>query len=143
MIQSRLPLLKLNAKLLRDPSKMPFPGRHLLLQHVLELARPQRSTRDCPSVWLETKQETVVNLSKGKSVVSQRLSVARPLAISKAPQTMALAQQDVIMAFLPLFCTRYARAALKGTTRDWLLAVLITWGKVAVHCLKLPSRPVD
>jgi hypothetical protein len=145
-LRSRWPLLRYCAWLLPNPAGRAFPSRRLLLHHVLELARPSRSRLargacECPSFCVGYKSETVVTLSKGKSCVTSKLNVTRPLALLRTSQPVYLSelQRRVLTALLPMLCLPYARTALRGPTKDWVVTFLLAWGKVATACLRLPQ----
>lgn len=139
LLASRWPLLHLAAVVLPNPQKREFGSRRLLLHHVMELAKPSRKVRDCPSTSVGYKAETVVTLSKGKSCVKSRLNLCRPVALLEGSQPLSDVQRQVLVALLPMFCLPYARSALRGPTRDWVVAFLLAWGKVAAVTLKLPQ----
>merc|ERR1712061_87426 len=139
LLRSRWPMLEFLARCLPNPQRRRFPPRRLLLQHVLELAKPTRRAQTCPSVCIGYKTETVVTLSKGKSCVKSVLSVRKPLSLLQAPHPLSDVQRRVLVALLPLFCLPYARTALRGHTRDWVVALLLAWGKAAATALTLPA----
>mmetsp|Transcript_38365 Transcript_38365/g.90166 ORF Transcript_38365/g.90166 Transcript_38365/m.90166 type:complete len:743 (+) Transcript_38365:91-2319(+) len=136
-LQSRWALLMYCSKLLPNPEKRALPTRRLLLQHVLELARPGRQVQECPKLCVEYKTETVVTLSKGKSCVSSRLSIAKPLALQKADLLLSPLQRRMLVALMPLFCLPYARKVLRGQTKQWVIAVLLAWGKISASMMSL------
>jgi len=141
LLASRFPFLRFLALTLRNPQKREFHAKRLLWHHVHELARPARKVVECPSVCVGYKAETVVTLRNGKSCVKSVLSLTRPLTLLTAPQPLSDVQQQVLSALLPVFCLPYARSALRGQTRDWVVALLLAWGKVAAVTLKLPQGP--
>jgi len=142
LLRSRWPLLRFVALHLGSPQRREFLSKRLLFQHVLELARPSRQVCTCPPVCVAYKAETVVTLSKGKSCVTSKLNVTKPLALLKAQaQPLSDVQRQVLAAMLPLFCLPYARSALKGNTRDWVIGFLLAWGKMATAALRLPQYP--
>lgn len=126
---------------LHNPHKREFPSKRLLLHHVFELAKPSQKIRECPSVCVGYKAETVVTLRNGKSCVKSVLSVVRPVSLLQAPQPLSEVQWQVLSALVPFFCLPYARSALRGHTRDWVVAFLLAWGKIAAVALSLPRGP--
>eukprot|EP00930_Biecheleria_cincta_P008650 TRINITY_DN11017_c0_g1_i1.p1 TRINITY_DN11017_c0_g1~~TRINITY_DN11017_c0_g1_i1.p1 ORF type:complete len:716 (-),score=131.15 TRINITY_DN11017_c0_g1_i1:152-2299(-) len=139
LLQSRWPALHFLSITLRDPQKRQFQQKRLLLEHVLQLSKPSCKVLHCPRVCVGFKSETVVSLSKGKSCVTSKLSMTKPLALLEAPGPLSGVQRQVLMALLPMFCLPYARAALHGATRDWVVGFLLAWGKVAAANLQLPG----
>lgn len=140
-LRSRWPLLRFLALTLHNPHKREFPSKRLLLHHVFELAKPSQKIRECPSVCVGYKAETVVTLRNGKSCVKSVLSVVRPVSLLQAPQPLSEVQWQVLSALVPFFCLPYARSALRGHTRDWVVAFLLAWGKIAAVALSLPRGP--
>mmetsp|Transcript_41407 Transcript_41407/g.75007 ORF Transcript_41407/g.75007 Transcript_41407/m.75007 type:complete len:627 (-) Transcript_41407:60-1940(-) len=140
-LQSRWPLLKFCSTLFRNPEHQSFPTRRLLLLHVLELARPHRQVCVCPSLCVEYKTETVVTLSKGKSLVSSRVSIAKPVALQKANLLLSPVQLRMLVTLLPVFCLPYARKVLRGHTREWVVTVLLAWAKMSAVMMPLPKGP--
>lgn len=141
ILRSLWPLLNLVACTLRSPQRREFPARRLMLLHVLELARPNRQARPGPEVCVGYQMETVVTLSKGKSCVTSKHSVTRPLTLIKAPPLTSPVQAEVLRACLPFFCLPYARTVLRGKTQEWVVGVLLAWGKVSISMLKVPPAP--
>jgi len=143
LLASRFPFLRFLALTLRNPQKREFRAKRLLWHHVHELALPSRKVVECPSFCVGFKAETVVTLrnGQGKSCVKSVLSLTRPLALLTAAQPLSDVQQRVLSALLPIFCLPYARSALRGQTREWVVALLLAWGKVAVVTLKMPQTP--
>lgn len=138
LLQSRWPLLRLMAMLVRSPQRREFQTKRLLLHHVLELPKPSRRTSNCPPLCVGYKAETVVTLSKGKSCVTSKITVNKPLQLLQG-SPVSHVQCRVLTALLPLFCLPYARSVLKGDTRDWIEAFLLAWGKIALAQLRLPQ----
>jgi len=139
ILASRWPILCYLASVLINPQRREFSSKRVLLLHVLELARPQRHARACPPLCVGYTAETVVTLSKGKSCVSSKLSISRPLKLLRTPAPLSDVQRRVLSALLPMMCLPYARSALRGSTRTWVVTLLLTWGKVAVASLRLPE----
>lgn len=139
-MESRWPLLKFAAVTTWNPQRRAFPTRRLLLLHVLELARPRRQVCQCPPLCVGYRSETVVALGKGRSCVSSRLSISRPLSLQKAHMVLSPIQRRVLAALLPLYCLPYARSALEGTMREYVVSVLLAWAKIAMTAFKVP-RP--
>eukprot|EP00931_Biecheleriopsis_adriatica_P066771 TRINITY_DN4104_c0_g1_i3.p1 TRINITY_DN4104_c0_g1~~TRINITY_DN4104_c0_g1_i3.p1 ORF type:complete len:697 (-),score=153.06 TRINITY_DN4104_c0_g1_i3:5-2095(-) len=137
LLRSRWSGLRFLASLLPNPQKRGCSSKRLLLQHLLELSKPSAQVVRCPRFCVGYKAETVVSLSKGKSCVSSKLSLNRPLSLLEAPGTLSGVQQKVLAALLPMLCLPYARSALRGSTRDWVVGFLLVWGKVAAAKLKL------
>jgi len=142
-LRSRWPALRFLAMLLPNPQRREFVSKRLLLEHILELSKPKHEVLRCPSVCVGYKVETVVSLSKGRSCVSSKLSVNRPLALLPAPGPLSDVQRRVLAALLPMFCLPYAKSTLKGSTRDWVVGFLLAWGKVAACRLRLSSLGLD
>lgn len=139
VVSSRWPMLELFSRYLPNPQRRSFPTKRIMMNHVFELARPSRQVRQCPDVCVAYKAETVVMLSKGKSSVTSKLAVQRPLELMKGtPAPMTHVQSRVLAALLPLLCLPYARSTLRGHTRRWVETFLLAWGKVAVARLELP-----
>lgn len=136
-LQSRWPLLKFLASLLPNPQRREFGCKRVLLQHVLELSKPTREVIRCPRSCVGYKAETVVSLGKGRSCVSSKLSVERPLSLLQAPGPLSDVQRRVLAALLPMCCLPYARSILRGHTKDWVIGLLLAWGKVAAFSLQL------
>jgi len=136
LLSARWPLLRLVASLLRDPVRRAFPTKRLLLQHILELPRPSRRTSSCPPLTIDYQMETVVTLSKGKSCVTSKLSVNKPLKLQQG-SPLSDVQRRVLAALMPMFCLPYARSVLRGDTLRWVEVFLLAWGKVAVARLQL------
>mmetsp|Transcript_74183 Transcript_74183/g.214907 ORF Transcript_74183/g.214907 Transcript_74183/m.214907 type:complete len:524 (+) Transcript_74183:1773-3344(+) len=136
ILASRWPLLSLVATILPSPLHREFLCKRLLLQHVLELPKPSRRTSTCPPLCIGYKAETVVTLSKGKSCVTSKLSLNRPLHLEKGAPLSDI-QRRTLRALLPLFCLPYARTALRGETRVWVETLLLAWGKVTMSRLQL------
>lgn len=134
LLASRWPLLKLLASVLRNPQRRAFPSRRLLFHHILELSKPSHEGRVWPPLCVAFHSETVVALSKGKSCVTSKLSLTRPLTLLKVKSPMSQLQGRVLLALFPLFCLPYARAL----RQEWLIGFLLAWGKVAVAMLRLP-----
>lgn len=139
LLQSRWPVLHFLTIILRDPKKRQFQQKRLLLEHVLQLSKPSCKVLNCPRVCVGYKSETVVSLSKGKSCVTSKLSMTKPLALLEVPGPLSDVQRKVLMALMPMFCLPYARKALRGETRDWVVGFLLAWGKVATSRLELPG----
>eukprot|EP00933_Yihiella_yeosuensis_P028768 TRINITY_DN22587_c1_g1_i3.p1 TRINITY_DN22587_c1_g1~~TRINITY_DN22587_c1_g1_i3.p1 ORF type:complete len:170 (+),score=30.60 TRINITY_DN22587_c1_g1_i3:173-682(+) len=112
-------------------------SKKLLLQHVFELSEPSREDTVCPALCVGYKSETVVALSKGRSCISTRIQVNRPLQLVKAPVGLSDIQRHVLTALMPVFCLPYARAVLKDSNLDWLAGFLLAWGKVAAWKMRL------
>mmetsp|Transcript_85228 Transcript_85228/g.104510 ORF Transcript_85228/g.104510 Transcript_85228/m.104510 type:complete len:284 (-) Transcript_85228:8-859(-) len=136
-LQSRWPLLKFLASLLPSPQRRDFPNKRVLLQHVLELSKPTSEVIRCPRSCVGYKAETVVSLGKGRSNVSSKLSVERPLTLLQAPGPLSDVQRRVLAALLPMCCLPYARSTLRGQTQEWVVGLLLTWGKVSATFLQL------
>lgn len=143
LLRSRWPALQFAASVLPSPKRRVFQSRRLLLLHVLELAKPTRRVHACPPVCVGYKAETVVTLSKGKSCVTSKLSVERPVKLLKAAVPISDVQRRVLAALLPMLCLPYARSALRGPTREWVVTFLLAWGKVAASQLTLPQVPLQ
>jgi len=141
LLASRFPFLRFLAMTLRNPQKREFHAKRLLWHHVHELARPSRKVVECPAFCVGFKSETGGTLRNGKSCVKSVLSLTRPLTLLKAPQPLSDVQQRVLLALLPMFCLPYARSALRGQMREWVVALLLAWGKVATVTLKMPQGP--
>mmetsp|Transcript_100664 Transcript_100664/g.174792 ORF Transcript_100664/g.174792 Transcript_100664/m.174792 type:complete len:709 (-) Transcript_100664:99-2225(-) len=141
IIRSLWPLLELVARTLRSPQRREFPAKRLMLLHVLELARTNRQARTGPQVCVGFQMETVVTLSKGKSCVTSKHNVTRPLTLIKAPPLTSPVQAEVLRACLPFFCLPYARTVLRGKTQEWIVGFLLAWGKVSISMLKVPPPP--
>eukprot|EP00931_Biecheleriopsis_adriatica_P066770 TRINITY_DN4104_c0_g1_i1.p1 TRINITY_DN4104_c0_g1~~TRINITY_DN4104_c0_g1_i1.p1 ORF type:complete len:706 (-),score=138.05 TRINITY_DN4104_c0_g1_i1:327-2360(-) len=137
ILHSRWCGLRFLASLLPNPQRREFSSKRLLLQHLLELSKPSSKVVSCPRLCIGYKAETVVSLSKGKSCVSSKLSVNRPLTLLDAPGPLSDVQRRVLAALMPMLCLPYARSALQGPTRDWVVGFLLIWGKVAAAKLKL------
>lgn len=135
-LQSRWPLLNFLASLLPNPRRE-FSCKRVLLQHVLELSKATSEVIRCPRSCVGYKAETVVSLGKGRSCVSSKLSVERPLSLLQAPGPLSDVQRRVLAALLPLCCLPYARSILRGQTQDWVVGLLLAWGKVATCSLQL------
>lgn len=135
-LQSRWPLLNFLASLLPNPRRE-FSCKRVLLQHVLELSKATSEVIRCPRSCVGYKAETVVSLGKGRSCVSSKLSVERPLSLLQAPGLLSDVQRQVLAALLPLCCLPYARSILRGQTQDWVVGLLLAWGKVATCSLQL------
>eukprot|EP00435_Cladocopium_sp_Y103_P025355 s321_g6.t1 len=116
-LQSRWPLLNFLASLLPNPRRE-FSCKRVLLQHVLELSKATSEVIRCPRSCVGYKAETVVSLGKGRSCVSSKLSVERPLSLLQAPGPLSDVQRRVLAALLPLCCLPYARSILRGQTQD-------------------------
>jgi len=138
ILRSRWPLLRYLAAILPNPQRREFSGKRILLQHVLELPKPSRRTSTCPPLCIGYKAETVVTLSKGKSCVTSKLSVSRPLQLSQG-SPLSDTQRRTLRATLPLFCLPYARSALRSDMRLWVEVFLLSWGKVAVSRMQLSA----
>jgi len=136
ILQSRWPMLQYLAGILKVSQKRCFPAKRLMLNHVLEVARPGRTARTCPQVCVGFTTETLVRLSKGKSCLTSNHIFARPLKLLDAPELVSPMQQKVLAAMLPFFCLPYARSVLHGKTQDWVVAFLVAWGKVSLAGLK-------
>mmetsp|Transcript_71028 Transcript_71028/g.169479 ORF Transcript_71028/g.169479 Transcript_71028/m.169479 type:complete len:615 (-) Transcript_71028:55-1899(-) len=136
-LQSRWLLLQFLAVLLPNPQQREFACKRVLLQHILELSKPTSEVIRCPRTCVGYKTETVVSLGKGRSNVSSKLSVERPLKLLQAPGPLSDVQRRVLAALLPMCCLPYARTVLRGATRDWVLGLLLAWGKVAASSLEL------
>jgi hypothetical protein len=141
LLRSRWSLLKFLAEIIPNPNRRQFPSKRLLMLHVLELARPRRSFIPVTPTCVRYDSETVVTLSKGKSCVTSKLSVKRPLALIKDDSPMSPLQRKVLMALLPMLCLPYADRALVGNTRRWVMALLLAWTKVAMWKFQLPEGP--
>ncbi|CAE8649177.1 unnamed protein product, partial [Polarella glacialis] len=126
------------ATILRNPQRREFVSKRILFHHVLELSRTSRQARNCPPVCVGFKAETVVSLSRGRSCVSSKLSLERPLKLIQAQQPLSDLQRRVLAALMPMFCLPYARSALPSGTKDWIIGFLLAWGKVAAFKLKVP-----
>jgi len=141
LLQSRWPVLDYLARQLPDPGNRCFPSKRLLMLHVLELARPGQSNLPCPPLCVGYKTETVVSLSKGRSCVTSKLSLQKPLTLLKSPSPLSPVQRQVLLALLPLVCVPYAKRALRGHTQRWVVAFLLAWGKVSMCNLRFPEGP--
>jgi len=139
LLRSRWPLLQYAAANLRVSERREFPARRLMLNHVIEVARPTRATLNCPQVCMGFDIETLVRLSKGKSCLTSNYTIKKPLKMIEDKLLMSPLQRKVLAALLPFFCLPYARTVLKGTTRDWVVGFLLAWGKVAIF--NLPDIP--
>lgn len=139
VLRARWPLLQYLATNLKVSQRREFPARRLMLNHVLEVARPTRNTKDCPQVCMSYELETLVTLSKGKSCLKTNHTLKRPLKLNDSPLTTTPLQQKVLSALVPFFCLPYAQTVLRGTTQDWVVGFLLAWGKVAIH--SLPDIP--
>jgi hypothetical protein len=140
LLRSRWPILQHLAATLRVSQRLPFPARRLMLNHVLELARPNRDgSINCPKVCVGYQLETLVRLSKGKSCLTSNHTITRPLKLLETPQAMTPIQKKVLAALLPFFCLPYARTVLHGPTQDWVVGFLLAWGKVSMF--SLPEIP--
>lgn len=50
---------------------------------------------------------------------------------------------EVLAALLPMCCLPYARTVLRGATRDWVLGLLLAWGKARYASTVLDSSFVS
>lgn len=135
MLRSRWLLLQHCASILRVSQRRQFMAKRLMLNHVLELARPRRKATQCPQVCVGYQLETLVKLSKGKSCLTTNHTIQRPLKLLEAPLVMSPMQCKVLAALLPFFCLPYARTVLRGKTQEWVVGFLLAWGKVSVSLL--------
>lgn len=140
-LRSRWPLLHFLAMTLPSPQKREFASKRVLLQHILELSKPTGEVLRCPRVCVGYKAETVVALGKGRSCVSSKLSVERPLSLLQAPGPLSRIQCRVLLALLPMSCLPYVRSSLKCAEQDWIIGFLLAWGKVAACMLQLSPLP--
>lgn len=141
LLRSRWPLLRFLAITLPNPQRREFASKRVLLQHVLELSRPIKEVFPMsPAACISYKSETVVSLSKGRSNVTSRLSVEKPLKLVQASSPLSNVQRSVLAALMPMFCLPYARSALRGDDLVWVVTFLLAWGKVAAWRLNLPER---
>jgi len=143
VLRSRWPLLNFLAGVIPNPIRRKFPTKRLQALHVFELARPRRSVFPYPPVCVRYESETVVTLSKGKSCVTSKLSLQKPLTLVAADSPLSPVQRNVLAALLPLLCLPYADSALRGDsdTRRWVMALLVAWSKVAIWKFQLPEGP--
>lgn len=86
----------------------------------------------------------VVSLGKGRSNVSSKLSVERPLTLLQAPGPLSDVQRRVLAALLPMCCLPYVRSLApsiqdaqlfkRGSLQkqEWLIGFLLAWGKERV-----------
>lgn len=136
ILQSRWPMLQFLAGILKVSQRRELPARRLMLNHVIEMARPNRETSCCPQVCVGFEIETLVRLSKGKSCLTSNHIFKRPVTLLETPLLMSPMQQKALRAFLPFFCLPYARSVLKGETQAWVVGFLLAWGKVAIFNLR-------
>merc|ERR1712232_1276442 len=111
------------------------------MQHVLELSRPRRAVVHSRPVCVGYESETVVTLSKGKSCVTSKLSLQKPLKLIKSESQLSPIQCKVLAALLPFLCLPYADRAFRGDSRRWLMCFLLAWAKVAMWKFQLPEGP--
>ncbi|CAE7396581.1 Slc47a1, partial [Symbiodinium pilosum] len=136
-LRARWPLLRFLAVSLPSPQKREFASKRVLLQHILELSKPTGEVLTCPRVCVGYKAETVVALGKGRSCVSSKLSVERPLSLLQAPGPLSRIQRRVLSALLPMSCLPYVRSSLRGAAQDWIMGFLLAWGKAWAQLCEL------